>query len=175
MTKNQYPSRHPSRRSAFTLIEIVTSLSIMSVLMIGLSGAILVGSYAIPTPTDTGYADQVVIDAITQLRSDLREATTVRYRTGVVGDTIQLAIKDTGAVGVPGTITYVYTDATDELTRQVDALTPETLITGVQSFVATMTTDSGDIRVFELIISVSDTIARVFEMHALLPDKPGML
>jgi prepilin-type N-terminal cleavage/methylation domain-containing protein len=167
--------KHTSCGRGFTLIEIVTSLSIMSVLMIGLSGAILVGSYAIPTPADTGYADQVVIDAITQLRSDLREATTVRHRSRVVGDSIQLTIKDTGASGVPTTVTYIFVDATDEFTRQVDALTPVTIITGVDAFAVTLTTDSGDLRVFELLMSVTDTIERVYEMHALLPDKPGVL
>jgi len=167
--------KHSSRNRGFTLIEIVTSLSIMSVLMIGLSGAILVGSYAIPTPADTGYADKVVIDTITQFRNDLREATTIRYRSGASGDSIQLTIKDTGAAGTPTTITYVYKTSSNDFSRKVDALPEQIILTDINAFSITLTTDSGDIRVLQLLLGVETTIERYFEMHALLPDKPGSL
>jgi len=162
-------------RRGFTLIEVVTSLSIMTVLMLGLIGAVMISSHAIPTATDTGLADQAVIDTINQLRSELREATAVKYRTGAGGSSIEMGIKATGAAGAPAKIVYTYTTSSSTLTRKVDALAEVTLISGIDAYAMTITDNGTDVSVVYLLIAVKGTIQRVYEMHALLPDKPGKL
>lgn len=164
--------RQRHTRSGLTLIEVVTSLSIMTVLMLGLSGAIMISSHAIPTATDTGLADQAVIDTINQLRSELHEANTVRYSTGGTGSIIVIKIKDAGAAGTPSKITYTYTSSTGTLTRKVGLLSDVTLITGIDGYAVEITDDGIDASVVRLLIAVKDTIQRFYEMHAVLPNKP---
>lgn len=159
-------------RAGFTLIEVATSLSIISVLILGLSGAVMIGSHAIPSTTDTGIADQTTINVLNQLRDDLREATTVRYRTGSGDVEIKLAMKDAGAAGSPGQVVYTYDASVDTLSRKVDALTEEIVLTGILAFAVSMTQDGADANVMYFLLYVNDTIQRFYEIHATLPYKP---
>ncbi|MBL4699401.1 MAG: prepilin-type N-terminal cleavage/methylation domain-containing protein [Phycisphaerales bacterium] len=163
-------------RSAFTLIEVVTSLSILSVLMIGLSSAVLIGSHAIPTTTDAGLNDQAVIDTINQLRSDLREASSIERQSLSGGrEVILVTIKDSGAKGVPGVVNYVFNPSTNRINRTVDAGTTIVMVDGLGTFVISITMDGVDASVLTMMITVENTIQGIFEMHALLPDKPGVI
>ena len=163
-------------RSAFTLIEVVTSLSILSVLMIGLSSAVLIGSHAIPTTTDAGLNDQAVIDTINQLRSDLREASSIERQSLSGGrEVILVTIKDSGAKGVPGVVNYVFNPSTNRINRTVDAGSKIVMVDGLGTFVISITMDGVDASVLTMMITVENTIQGIFEMHALLPDKPGVI
>ena len=170
-----HKNRRNKARAGFTLIEVATSLSIISVLILGLSGAVMISSHAIPSATDTGIADQTTISVLNQLRADLREATTIRYRNAVGDAEIQLDMKDAGAAGSPGRVVYTYTAADDTLARQVDVLDKEIILTGVSVFVVTVSQDGSDANVMYFLLYVSDTIQGFYEIHAALPDKPEML
>ena len=163
------------RRSGFTLIEVATSLSVISVLLLGLSSAVMIGSHAIPSTTDTGIADQMVIDALNQYRSDLREAVTIKHRSNGGGSEIQLVMKDAGAAGSPAKVVYTYSKITDTLTRQVDLLDEEVVISGVPSFAVSLGTDGADANTVYTLLIVSDTIQTTFEVHVGLPYKPEVL
>lgn len=164
---------HP--RSGFTLIEVVTSLSIMSVLLLGLSGAVMVGSRAIPSATDIGQSDQVPIDAINRIRSELREASAIRYQVGANEHEMKIRIKDSGASGTPSVIVYRYSLASGTLMRKADAQDAVTLVSGISSLVIEITGDGADASVVYLRMTVEGTIKQVYEMHALLPDKPRVI
>ena len=160
-------------RNGFTLIEVVTSLSIMTVLMLGLSGAIMISSHAIPTAKDTGLADQKVIDALNQFRSDLRDAKFIQVWTEPNGnEKTKITFKDAGAKGMPGYVKYIYIPSDLEFKRRVETLTPEVLVTQVDSFTITVTTDGSDASVVSVLMGVDGTVQRFYEMHALMPDKP---
>ena len=163
------------RRSGFTLIEVATSLSVISVLLLGLSSAVMIGSHAIPSTTDTGIADQAVVGALNQYRNDLREAITARYRTGASGSEIQLEMKDAGAAGSPSRVVYTYSNITDTLVRKVDLLDEATVMSGIVSFTVSLSQDGADANVAYTLLVASDTIQKIFEVHVALPYKPEVL
>ncbi len=162
-------------RGGFTLVEVVTSLSIMSVLLLGLSGAVMIGSYAIPSVMDTGQMDQRAIDSINQIRSELREAITITHRTGAGGAKLEIQINDTGVLGTPGMITYRYILSSGILTRKVDVQDAETIVSGLDDFFVELTEDGGNASVVYLRMTVDGTIQTTYEMHALLPYRPETL
>lgn len=163
--------KHASR-SAFTLIETVISLSIMSVLFLGLSGAVMIGSRAIPSATDTGQNDLVTIDSLNQLRFDLRMASTVDYKSTAFGKQLTLAIVDYNAPGQPTTIRYRYYADTEVLTRQTNEIAEQTLIEGITNFVVSGTQDDSKLTVAKFTIVKPNTIQKAFQMHVTLPHKP---
>ena len=159
----------------FTLIELTTSLVIMSILMLGLSGAVMISSHAIPTLTETGLADQAVIDALNELRVDLSRAATIHYSPGVTAKILTLTIKSTGTPGEPSAVTYTYNASAHTLRRKTDTQPEIVLISGVDSFAITLTTEGSDARSLLLVLSAQGTLQRTFDMQALMPDKPGVI
>ncbi len=170
-----YKHSRKNSRPGFTLIEVATSLSIISVLILGLSGAVMISSHAIPSATDTGIADQTTIDVLNQLRADLREATTIRYRTSGGSVEIVLAMKDAGAAGSPAQVNYNYNATDDTLSRKVDVLDGEVVLTGVLAFAMSLTQDGADANNMYFLMYVNDTIQKFYEIHAALPYKPEVL
>ncbi|MDF1808463.1 MAG: prepilin-type N-terminal cleavage/methylation domain-containing protein [Phycisphaerales bacterium] len=159
-------------RSGFTLIEMATSLSIISVLMLGLSGAIVVGSYAIPTTTDTGLGDQAVIDTLNKMRSDLQGADQYKFREDASIKQLELKMVSTGAIGEPGKVCYVYTIADNTMTRAVDSEVAETLLSTADNFLITAAVDGNDVVSAHILMSATDTIQRYYESFVTLPFKP---
>ncbi len=162
-------------RAGFTLIEVATSLSIVSVLVLGLSGAVMISAHAIPSTTDTGAVDQTTIRVLNQLRSSLREATTIRYRTASGNVEIQLDMKDAGAAGSPGRVIYTYSAVNDTLSRQVDARIESVVLDGVTSFAVLVDQDGSNANGIYFLMYVEGTIQRFYEIHAALPYKPEVL
>ena len=165
--------RHkPSARPAFTLIEVVTSLAIMSVLMLGLSGAIMIGAHAIPTENDVGQADQQVVEVLNQMRADLQEANGIRLRTSASFVVFRLRMIDSGARGTPTQIDYSYTISTGVLVRKVDDQPVKTVLTGIKQFDLSVDEQAGELVGFHLVMNVPGTIQGTFDIHAALPAKP---
>ncbi len=167
--------RSNRHRSGITLVEMVLSLSIMSILLLGLSGAVMIGSNAIPTATETGLADQKVIDSLNRLRSDLRQATSIAYVSRVAGEQIVLTIKDSGAAGTPKEVRYLYRKSTNSFYRKADAAAELELFGNIASFGVRIILDGSEVSVVSLSIAVDETIKNFFELHVALPDKPEML
>jgi len=162
---------NPSKR-AFTLIETVISLSIVSVLFVGLSGAVMIGTHAIPTAKDTGQADQAVIDALNMFRTDLRQATGIKYRSDASGIELVLDLKDSGAKGANNTITYIYQSSIKSFMRQPLNETKVTLFENISGLSGQLIMDGSDATVLKALVVVTDTIQPIYEVHALLPLKP---
>ena len=159
-------------RAGFTLIEVVTSLMIMSVLMIGLSGAVVVGAHAIPTSTAVGFADQEVIDVMNQFRSDFREATSVATRSVASKRSLTLEFKSNGAKGSPGVVKYLYNSSTGIFFRQMDSHTEEAVLNNIEAFEISIVKEDGFIRRVNILMTVGGTIQQRYEVHALLPAMP---
>jgi len=165
-------SKRMKSRSAFTLIEVVTSLAIMSVLMLGLSGAIMIGAHAIPTENDVGQADQQVVEVLNQLRADLRESDKVKLRTSAMFVIFRISLIDSGAEGTPKNIDYSYTISTGVLVRKVDDQPVKTVLTGIKQYDLTVKEFDGDFCAFNLVMNVPATKQGTFDIHTALPVKP---
>jgi len=159
-------------RSAFTLIEVVTSLAIMSVLMLGLSGAIMIGAHAIPANDDIGQADQQVVEVLNLMRADLRESEMIRLRTSPSFVVFRLFVIDSGAEGTQKIIDYSYTISTGVLVRKVDNLPTETLLTDIKQYDLSIDEQAGEYVGFNLVMNVPTTVQGTFDIHAALPVKP---
>jgi len=173
MTRIALSRQH--NRMGFTLIELTTSLAVMSVLLLGLSGAVMVSSRAIPTTTETGLADQNTVDVLDMLRADLASSASVQYRTDISGWVLTLAIKPTGASGEPSAVVYTFNSSAKTLDRKVDSRTGEIVLSSIQVFAVNLKQSGGDAYALYALVSVENTIQRFFEFQSLLPDKPGVL
>lgn len=160
------------RRRGFTLIETVISLSIMSVLMLGLSGAVMLGSKALPTATETGIADQVVIDSVNLLRADLRQATSIIYDKPASGDEILITLKDSGISGQPLSVLYEYDSEKGLLNRTVDSRGTVTLIEGLTGFSCRFQSVDNRAQFGHMLLMVEGTLKEFYEVHVTLPANP---
>lgn len=159
-------------RGGFTLVEVVTSLAIMTVLMLGLSGAVMISVHAIPSDEDMGLKDQEVIDVLNKLRSDLSTATNIRYRTESDGWTLKLAQKANASLGSPTEILYTYTPSNKNLYREVDTQGSNKVLGKTTLFAWSFDELGGDTVSAYAMMSEQDTIQMIYEMHVLLPDRP---
>ena len=162
-------------RSGFTLIEVVTSLAIMTVLLLGLSGAFVISAHAIPTPTSMGVVDQQIDDALNQLRIDMQGAYVIDHNSDASKVELKLKMTDTGVDGCPGDIVYTYTLSTDIFTRKVDTMTAVQLVTSCDSFSVAFTQVDNVISSIRVLMTVQDSLQRFYEMHAVLPFKPELI
>jgi len=160
--------------TAFTLIETVISLAIMSILLLGLSGAVMIGSKSIPSSTQSGITDQTIILSLNNFRNELQQATRIQHRSTASGEQLILDIKDTGAPGTPSSIRYRYIKSTNSFTRTVDAQTEQTLFTNIDAFDIQIATDDSDATIIWILMVVNNSIQRLFELNIALPDKPEL-
>jgi len=157
---------------AFTLIETVISLSIMSVLLLGLSGAVMISTHAIPSASDTGIEDQAVIDALNHFRDDLRQATEIDYNSSGSEEKLKLKIKDSGAKGVPAELEYRYITASNSFARKVKGRSEEILLSNISGASFQFTQEASNATIVHVIILATETIQQIFELHVALPEKP---
>jgi len=160
--------------AAFTLIETIISLSIMSVILLGLSGAVMIGSRAVPSTTETGIEDRQVVDAIGQLKSDIRQATKIEHKSTASGKKLKLWMKDTGTAGMPNEVVYSYTTASKLVERIPKNQTSEILFDNVGLLSIRIDTEDTDATVVWMLIYVTDTVKMYYEVHISLPDKPDL-
>lgn len=165
--------RHPAHaRRAFTLIEATASLAVMAVLMLGLSGAIMIGSYAIPDPVSVGANDQAMVDALNRLRDELRDASTIQITSNASGVRMVLDLKDTGIYGNQGRVTYQYEDSADRVTRKVQTEAETVFVSGVTGLDVAVITEGSTPIALRVRARAPETIQGSYEMHAMLPQAP---
>lgn len=160
-------------RSGFTLVETVISLSIMSVIFLGLSSALMIASRAVPSATETGQADIQMTDTLNQIRSDLRLAKRIEYRSAAAGQQITFDLNDTGMPGQPTKIVYRYYSDRQVITRETNEVDELVLAEDVSGFKPSATLeDSKFVKVVKFTIASPSTVQYIFEMHVALPNKP---
>ncbi len=127
---------HPTRGArsgGSTLIELLISLSIMTVLLGGLTSAILIATHALPTGNSPLALSIDAGHAVDQIAQDLLYATAIPNATNTAV-TLTVADRGHGAAG-PETIRYAWSGTPgDPLTRQYNGGTVVTLCADVQGF-----------------------------------------
>lgn len=164
--------RQPRRSGGFTLIEVATSLTIMSVLMLGLSSAIVIASHSIPDPAAMGVRDQQVVDVLNQLRNDLRDAKAMKIISSAASTELTLDLNDTGGIGSPAKVIYRYVTADAELSRKVDDATPSVVLTGVVGATTEVSKDDTKAVALHMVFKITGSIQYLYEVHAVLPQEP---
>lgn len=127
-------------RGGFSLVEMVVSLAVVSVLLAGMTSAVVLASRALPSNDGPAAATVQTAEALHQLRDDLRAATELLNRTDT---SVTLHLPDRDGDGRPEVVTYAWsgdvTNTADPLTRAVNGNAAVTVLEGVQSFALTYT------------------------------------
>ena len=104
------------RRPAFTLIEMVVAVSVMSVLMFGVASAILIASHAMPKANDPNQLIRDGAWAVDELSEEVRAALWFIEHTATA---MTLTVPDRDNDGLPERIRYEWSGSPgDPLTRQ---------------------------------------------------------
>jgi len=130
-TQPQYAAAHEVRQG-FTLVELVTSMAVMTVIIVAMGSSILIASRAMPdarSPTATRIA---AAEAVEQIVTDLQYAVSVSQRSATM---IEFSVADRNGDDVPETIRYAWSGtAATPLTRQYNGGTVVNILTDVQQF-----------------------------------------
>ncbi|MEM8738726.1 MAG: prepilin-type N-terminal cleavage/methylation domain-containing protein [Planctomycetota bacterium] len=131
-----FPPVRPRRRPhGFSLVEMVISLSVISLLMVGMTSAVVLASRALPSNTAPAAATADAGHALQLLRDDLRAATAV-HPLGPASLTLNLPDRD--GDGLPEVVAYAWAGGPDDpLTRSVNGQPPHELLDRVQAFAIT--------------------------------------
>lgn len=159
-------------RPGFSLIETVISLSIVSILFLGLSSAVMIGSHAIPTAAETGEADRAVIDGLNVLRRDLRLASGIRKQSNTEGSRLTIQFENYGVQGQPREIIYQYIKADGTFTRSTDGGDDILLFDRITSIANSFKLDGTRATSTFILLTVDGTIQPTFEFNVILPTKP---
>ncbi len=166
-------SRH--NMSGFSLIEVTTSLVIMSILMLGLASAVMIASKAIPSPTQYGLVDDSVVNTLSMIEHDAVRAASIGHTGSATSDVLTLNIKSTGQAGEPTVVVYTFDKANGTISRTVDARGAMILVSGVSTYTVSPTYDGTSIRFLAVRMTVPDSIQKLYERFISLPDKPGVV
>ena len=127
-------ARQP-RMPAFTLVELVVSLAIASVILLGLTSAVFVAARSLPA--EDGPIDAVIQQSrvATELTTELQHARYIVERTATA---ITFTLADRTGDGIPERIRYAWSGTPgDPLTRQFNDGTVVTVLENVHDFTLT--------------------------------------
>lgn len=161
-------------RRGLTLIEAVVSLVIISVLMLGLSGSVMLGVRALPSDTELGAADREVQQMLNTLRSDISGASAITLQKSGNSVRMILTMISTGAVGEPSSVVYDFIGDVDLIRRRTDSNAYIVLTTEMDGYRVESDTDSGRLNYVHFQFKFDHTIQQQFEVHVLTPYQPGV-
>jgi len=122
----------PTRRRAFTLVELVVSVAVMAVVMGALGSAMVIASRALPDGTSAVDSIMTAYDAAEQLTGDLSTAQTFSLKTTTA---IEFQVADRTNDGIADTLRYEWSGtAGDPLNFSINDGTAATLVYDVQEF-----------------------------------------
>lgn len=125
-------TRIPRRRRAYTLIELVLSMAVMTVLLGGLSSAMMIASRAVPDRNTTLGATLDSANAGDQLAAELFVAKSFSVRSPTA---VEFTLADRNADGIDETIRYEWSGAPGaSLTRKYNADAAVTVVADVNEF-----------------------------------------
>lgn len=120
------------RRRGFTLMELVTSMAIMGVIVLGLGSGIIMASYAIDDGTGSNTTQRKAREAADQIRADLTYALSFTERTW---NAVTFTAPDRDGDSNPETIRYAWSGvAGDPLNREYNGCDPVPVAEEVHSF-----------------------------------------
>ncbi|MEO1236933.1 MAG: type II secretion system protein [Planctomycetota bacterium] len=142
------PERPPGRalglrdRRGFTLAEMVVSLAVMGVLLVGMTSAVVLASKALPANRGAASATTEAARGLHQFRDELRAATEL---LNCAATSVTINLPDRDGDGRPQVITYAWSGSPgDPLTRTEDGGTPHDLIGAVEAFSLTFMTTASE-------------------------------
>lgn len=124
--------KHPSR--AFTLIELVVSMSILTILVSGMASAVFIASYALPGEQDLAVPQEAAGNAAERIKSELMVATSFNAASA---NAVDFMVPDRGH-GAPGSewVRFNWSgSAGDPLTVSYNGSPAITLCSDVHNFV----------------------------------------
>ncbi|MBI1367687.1 MAG: prepilin-type N-terminal cleavage/methylation domain-containing protein [Planctomycetes bacterium] len=126
------PRRQIARRRAFSLMELIVSMSIMTIIMGAVGSAIMIAAKAIPSTSDPADA------AIESQRQGSLFTSELSYATRMLtmeSHRVSFTVADRDGDGNPEKITYAWSGtAGDPLTRQYNGGTAQTVVSNVKQF-----------------------------------------
>ena len=163
--------RKPIRRG-MTLIESVLSLSVISVLLLGLSSAVMLGARAMPTDTELGGFEQEIHAICQQLRADVSNSTGIMHQVSGDNTRLTLTMASSGATGEPASVVYDFIGSVGWLSRRVDAGTTATLTSDMPSYSILYTEVDGVVRFVQINMRFNNSIQQNFQLHIQTPNEP---
>lgn len=129
-----WPVRNRRRvRCGFTLVELVASMTIMTILMMGMGSTMIIASRAIPDGKSSMAVATESRNVLDRLTEDLLYATSITEKAATAV-TFNVADRGHGAAG-PETIRYAWTGTPgDPLTLEYNGASAVNLIDAVQNF-----------------------------------------
>ena len=168
MSKVQY--KH-SRR-AITLIESVLSLSVISVLLLGLSSAVMLGAKALPSDAELGATERDIHAACQQLREDIANASAIRHQVSGDNTRLTLTMVSTGATGEPASVVYDFLGGVGWLRRRVDGGAQDYKSYELTNYTITYSETDGTIRYVQINLKFDNSIQQYFQLHIQTPYEP---
>ncbi len=118
--------------AAFTLIELVVSLSITSILLVTIASSVVIATHAIPDGTEKSSVVIVSSRGLDQLVEELRYALSINEQTAT---SLEFTVADRNGDIMQEVIRYAWNGvAGDPLTRQYNGGTPIPVVEIVQDF-----------------------------------------
>lgn len=170
----QTQARVSKSRRGLTLIESVVSLSIISVLMLGLSTSVMLGARALPTDTELGALDREVQEICNLLRHDLASCTAITYQ--VSGNTSRLNL-DMISTGISGEHTFVgweFIGDANMIRRRTNVRSYEIISSTLDKFAISVHDTDTKTHYVHVQLQYNDTIQRLFELHVQTPYGPEL-
>lgn len=156
-------------RSGFTLIELITSLAIMSILLGAMVSVIMIAAQALPNPDSRQVSTVDAGRIIDEIAADLICAVTV---TTASATEIEFAVADRDNDGLPETIRYFWSGTPgDPLTRQYNGGATVSVAENVQEFDLTYNTLSSSVTTTQTSNVESDEV--LFASFTGWPGIPG--
>ncbi len=125
-------TRPTPHAAGFTLLEMIVSLVVVAVLMVGLSSAVVLASRALPHHTADAVAATDAARVLQQLSDELRAATELPTRTAT---SITFNLPDRDGDGQPQVITYAWSGTPgDPLTRTAHGGSPVAVLDRIDQF-----------------------------------------
>jgi prepilin-type N-terminal cleavage/methylation domain-containing protein len=133
------PGQHQAR-PGLTLIELVISMTVMTILLLGMASALVIASRAIPDAESPARRFVESAESLLQITDDLRYATTIALHTATV---VEFTVPDHNDDGLVETIRYSWSGlAGASLMRQNNGATAVATVDDVHEFQVNYTTSS---------------------------------
>lgn len=145
-------SRTLSRRGGFTLVELITSLVVTSILMLGLSSVLLVGSKAVPSGNEQIHAEAACASVLEDMAGDLMLATGITLASK---QDIIIGVPDRDGDGSKDQIRYTFDSDAETIKRTWNSNEAVTVLSNVSAFSVTLTTSGGSASAALIDVSVT--------------------
>ncbi|CAG0996336.1 hypothetical protein PHYC_02586 [Phycisphaerales bacterium] len=117
-------------RRAYTLVEVIISITILSVILLGAQSAVLLAAKSVPSPDDQSAAASAAGDALSSLADDIAVATAFSVRSP---SEVEFTVPDRTGDDKPDTIRYSWSGKPGQpLTMSINGAAATSIVPAVQ-------------------------------------------